>query len=287
MSLFIGLKHISIVLATYDGETAGNLKQAVASILNQTLTPSEFVIVGDGPLPDDQLRVIEDAIAKATFPVRFMQLDENVGRGRARNLGIASCTSEFIALMDSDDISLPNRLAVQVAFLQENPGVDVLATLTEEFDQDGHPGTIGIVKTCPQSHAGIRKSLRLSNCVANPTLLFRKTFWNLVGGFPDYREINEDYLFYFRLISAGAKFACVPNVLLRVRVGRQQRQRRSGMRIFISDVKFRLTAYREGHLTLFWSLFPLLLIGIRRFLPLYVDKFAQATWRRLSKKIHQ
>jgi glycosyltransferase involved in cell wall biosynthesis len=283
----IDVVQISVVMATYKGELASNLKQAVDSILTQTLAPFEFVIVGDGPLPDDQLRVIDDAIAKAAFPVRFLQLDENVGRGRARNFGIACCTSEFIALMDSDDISLPNRLAVQAAFLQENSGVDVSATLTEEFDEDDHPGAAAIVKTCPESHEGIHKALRLSNCVANPTLLFRKAYWNQVGGFPDFREINEDYLFYFRLISAGAKFACLPVVLLRVRIGRQQRLRRKGIKILMSDVRFRLTVYREGHLGFFWTAFPLLLIAVRRMLPPYFEKSAQAVWRRFSHTIHK
>lgn len=286
MNLSTRPDQISVVMATYQGETASNLRQAINSILEQTRSPGEFVIVGDGPLPDEQLQVIEDAIARANFPVRFLQLDENVGRGRARNLGIEACSFGWIALMDSDDISLPNRLSAQAGFLEQHEDVDVLAALTVEFDEEDTSGQRGTVKSCPQSHADIHKALRLSNCVANPTLLFRKALWSRVGGFPDFREINEDYLFYFRLIAAGAKFACLPLVLLKVRIGNQQRLRRKGLKVFISDARFRLALYRERHLGLGWTFFPLMLIGVRRMLPPYFDKFAQALWRRVSHAIH-
>ena len=273
---------IAVVLSTYSGESAINLSLAINSIIDQTFQPVDFVIVGDGWLPEDQLRVIHEAKKRAQFPVRYMQLSENVGRGRARNFGIENTSAEFIAIMDSDDICLPSRLAAQFSFLLSNPHIDVLSTLTEEFDEDNIFAVSRIIKNCPAKHEDICNSLRLSNCVANPTLVMRRSCLERVGGFPDFRDINEDYLFYFRLISSGAKFACLRSIEVKVRLSDSQRRRRKGFNVIKSDIKFRLLAYRERHIGFIWAFLPLFLIIIRRLLPFYIDSVAQRCWRRLS-----
>jgi hypothetical protein len=188
--------------------------------------------------------------------------------------------------MDSDDIALPNRLDAQASFLQKNLNVDVLATLTEEFVDDDTARTHAITKTCPQSHFKIRTALKLSNCVANPTLLLKKEYWNKVGGFPDFRDINEDYLFFLRLISAGATFACLQVPLVRVRISQKQRNRRLGYKLYQADIRFRFLAYREGHLSMFWVIFPLILIAVRRFVPTCLNEIVHATWRKTTRFIH-
>lgn len=274
-------RSVSVVMSTYCGEKAVNLEQAINSIISQTHSPEEFLIVGDGPLPDEQLNVIFECAKRASFPLIFLPLEDNLGRGRARNYGIERCRSDYVALMDSDDIALPERLAAQIEFFDCNPEIDVLGTLTEEFEDQDELSTV-VVKPCPPDHERIVHSLKFSNCVANPTLMFRRIRWMQVGGFPDFREINEDYLFYLRLIKNGARFACIQSVMLRVRVGRDQRLRRVGIRIFLADLKFRYIAYKEGHFSFFWFAVPLLLLFVRRLMPDYLAKISQRFWRRMA-----
>lgn len=281
------LLNVSVVLATYEGESSNNLSQSIDSIISQTLKPQELIIIGDGPLPSSQKTIINAAIAKALFPVRFISLNENVGRGRARNIGIEASTTDFIALMDSDDISHPERLEIQTSFLRKNPDIDLVATLSTEFEDVSQCIDIGVIKSCPEFHAGIQKALLFSNCVTNPTIVFRKSSWAIVGGFPDFREFNEDYLFYFRMISSGAKFACIQTPLLKVRISSVQRSRRRGVRLLAMDFRFRLTSYREGHVSLFWFLAPLFFVAIRRLLPAGLGRISQKIWRNLAIYLHR
>lgn len=280
-----GLKiPISIVVATYAGEVAANLDACLQSLVDQSYQPAEIVIVIDGPIPAEQEAVLDGVRERSAAPVKLVRLATNEGRGNARNRGIAASTSEFVALMDSDDLCLPQRLQVQAEFLTDNPGIDVVASWSQEFE-DGQPQARRI-KYTPTGHEAIRKALRWSNCVANPTIVFRKSAWDAVGRIPGFRHMNEDYLFFLRLCSAGFKFACIPEVLLLVRIDDRQRQRRRGFRLLMDDLRFRWSSYKEGHLSLGATAAAMVMISARRLAPAAAQAHLQAGWRRLGRKMY-
>jgi glycosyltransferase involved in cell wall biosynthesis len=278
---------ISVVLTTYQGENPDNLRQSIFSILNQSLKPVELIIVLDGPVPAEQLAIIREAQRSSVFPVLLIDLPKNVGRGQARDAGIQSARSEFVAIMDSDDFSMPERLACQLALLQMNSQIDVVASLSLEIDDKNWSAGYGIVKSCPEAHSDISNALRLSNCIANPTIIFKKVMWYKVGGYGKFSDINEDYIFFLRLISAGAKLYCIQKPLVRVRTGEGQRRRRKGIKLFMTDVKFRFLAFKEGHINFFWTIWPLILIFLRRFMPSILDPLLYLVWRKLGRLIYR
>ncbi len=276
---------VTVILATHAGELLSNLREALDSIVAQTLPPSLLVVVFDGPVPQEQVQLVSQIVLEAPFRIDVVQLPENVGRGEARNRGIARAPDSYIALMDSDDVCVPTRLEKQVEFLRKCPDVDVVAGWTEEFfsaEQERQP----IVKYCPTSHKDIVAALKWTNCVANPTLMFGKRVWQSAGGFGDFRNINEDYLFYLRAIRCGAVFACIPEVLLRVRITSDQRHRRKGMKVLSSDLRFRYTAWKEGHVGLGTNLVATTMIVFRRLAPRQVDLILHRVWRRFAKFLY-
>lgn len=278
----------SVVISTYAFESEIFLNEALLSILAQSITPSELIVVFDGPVPTAQENVVAHIKVLAKFPVLVVKLQENVGRGIARNCGIEIASENFIAIMDSDDICYPTRFEKQLAYLVDNPSIDILAGLSEEFFFDGVTWSEnGVVKFCPLNHHSIVSALKWTNCVANPTLIFRKSAWIKAGGFPEYRDINEDYLFYYRAINNGSLFACISDVILRVRITESQQKRRRGYRLLISDISFRILAWREGYVGFFTTLVVVMLLSIRRLMPRKLGIVLQSCWRRLAKRLFQ
>ncbi len=275
-------------MSTYAGEKASFLHEALLSIVRQSVAPSELVIVLDGPVPVEQEQVVTQITSVAPFPVSLVRIATNVGRGSARNKGIEAAKEDLVALMDSDDICVPDRFEKQLAFLVQHPLVDILAGRSEEFFFDGTSlSEVGVVKYCPLDHGAIASALRWTNCVANPTIIFRKSVWSKVGGFPDYRDLNEDYLFYLRALSGGATFACIPDVVLKVRITSEQRKRRSGMRLLIADYRFRIYAWKKGYIGFLPTAVMLVMLTIRRLLPGRTGVFMQAIWRMAGKMIYR
>ncbi len=110
---------VSVVMPVYNNERF--VAKAIESILRQTLTDLEFIIVDDGST--DGSSAIIQGYAERDSRIRFLQLPENKGVAVARNTGIAHASGAYLTGMDSDDVSLPRRLAKQVAFLGAHPEI--------------------------------------------------------------------------------------------------------------------------------------------------------------------
>ncbi|WP_142849678.1 glycosyltransferase [Telmatospirillum sp. J64-1] len=238
----------SVLMATYAGDRAEWLRKALASIRNQTLHPAELVIVLDGPVSAASEQVITAFRATVPFPVLLVRLPENQGLAAALNAGLEVCTQPWCARMDSDDLCEPQRFERQWQALQAAPSIDVLGTWTAEFDQD--PAVIERYKTAPADHDGILRLLRWRNVVQHPTVVFRSALVRRLGGYSTAYPYMEDYDLFLRLGQAGARFAVLPEVLLRFRANRQQRQRRGGFHYLATELRFRRDFHRRGLLSL-------------------------------------
>lgn len=111
----------SVLMSVYYKENPEYLKRALDSILNQTITADEIVLIKDGPLTKE----LDDAIAnyeeKYIAILRVLSLENNVGLGEALNYGVRHCKYDFIARMDTDDIALPTRFELNQMIISKNP----------------------------------------------------------------------------------------------------------------------------------------------------------------------
>ena len=211
-------------MSVYNGDSPLFFEEALNSVINQELQPSEIVIVNDGPI-NKSLELIQQKFSDlAPFKVKFLKLKVNNGLGIALQKGISLCDYPWIARMDSDDICRPSRFKLQSEYIRNNNDVDVLGGYIEEFDSkninEKHP---------PLDQEGILKMMRYRNPMSHVTIVFRKKAVLDVGSYEHY-PFFEDYYLWAKMITKGYKFANIPYILVNVRVGRDMIGRRHGLK---------------------------------------------------------
>lgn len=201
---------ISVVLPVYNG--ANYLKEAIESILRQTFSDFELIIVNDGST-DNSLQIINEYIDPRIILIN----QPNKGFPESLNIAIASCSGKYIARMDQDDISLPHRLMEQYLFLESHPSVSVLSNAVEYIDDQGN--VLGRSFPVTNSMAVKKKLLKSGNVINHPSVIFKKNIIELVNGY------NEtvggrftDYHLWVKIISSGYKVKNLPKVLLQYRI---------------------------------------------------------------------
>ena len=246
---------VSVLITTYKYEKPENLDEALLSLYAQTRAPDEIVMVIDGPIPEGQEEIIRKYKKDDRTQLNVVRLLENVGRGVAKNIGIRACQFEFVAVMDSDDISMPERIEKQINVFKSHPELALVAAWQAEFDDLSKQQTF--IKKCPQYHDDIVKALKWRNVVPNPAIMVRRELAIAVDGYGDFKLINEDYDFFIKLVEAGGKFYNIQEILIKVRTSMDQRKRRGGKGVILDDFKFRYKHYKSG----FYNIFEFLLIS--------------------------
>lgn len=222
----------SVSMCVYGGDNAQWFELALNSILNQTIVPSEVVLVVDGPVPDDLNAVILEHEDMEIFKV--IRLETNQGHGIARKTGLDNCTNELVAIMDADDICVPNRFEKQIEAFYNHPDSDIVGGMITEFI-DTPENTVG-KRIVPLEDSEIKEYMQ-RRCPMNlVTVMFKKTSIEKVGGFIDW-YCEEDYYLWLRMALANMKFRNVDDVLVNVRVGEDMYQRRGGVKYFKSEAK--------------------------------------------------
>jgi GT2 family glycosyltransferase len=197
---------ISVVMSVYNSENY--LVQALNSILTQSCQDFEFIIVNDGST-DGSLEILR-RYAERDQRIRLISRG-NTGVTAAVNEALTCARGEFIARMDSDDISLPTRLEVQLAYMKEHPACVALGCRWLTIDPDGCP-----IRSWnpPLSHEEI-DSLHLKGVgggIAGPALLLRREAVEAVGRYRVEYPLAEDYDLLLRLAEVG-RLANLPDVL--------------------------------------------------------------------------
>ena len=123
------MEKFSVLISLYVKEKPEYLRLAIDSMLNQTVTPDEIVIVEDGPLNDSLYSVLDEYEGKITR----VRSEKNIGLGLALNLGLKACKNELVARMDTDDISKSDRCEKQLKRFEEKPELAIVGAWVDEF----------------------------------------------------------------------------------------------------------------------------------------------------------
>jgi GT2 family glycosyltransferase len=222
----------SLLLSTYGGDDPGFLREAFAStVVDQTRRPDEVVLVQDGPVPEALAGAIADLVGSSPVPVRHVVMEHNVGLGPALDAGLEACTHEIVARMDADDISRPDRFAVQIPLVEA--GADIVGSGLLEFGASVDE-VVGR-RTPPTDPAEIRRVIRFRDPFNHPTVVYRKSAVLGAGGYTD-MALLEDYLLFTRMVEAGARPANVADPLVYYRVGAGAYARRGGRALLRSEL---------------------------------------------------
>ena len=207
---------ISLIMSIYK-ENEEQLKQAIESILNQTYKNFEFIIIIDNPEPQ-KINFVKRYSDKR---IKLIINECNKGLVYSLNKGIENANGEYIARMDADDISFPERLENQLKFL-ESSGCDLCGTFVQNFYKDEEQA---IIKG-PTKHENVIKILKNHNCIAHPTWLAKREVYEKNNGYRDVFAC-EDYDFLIRACQNGFKLANVPMVLLKYRLSENSISRKN------------------------------------------------------------
>lgn len=225
----------SVLISVYKKEKAEYLKQALQSVINQTLKPTEIVIVKDGPLTKELDDCIEDFQRQHPKLFKILTFKKNRGLGLALRDGVKACKYEYIARMDSDDISKLDRFEKQFNYLQEHPEIALLGTWITEFSKDeNNPDT---VTKLPCIHQDILKFAKKRNPFRHMTMVLKKEAVIEAGNYRDFLWF-EDYDLWVRMLQKGYIVANIPEYLVNVRADEKMFARRGGYQYLKQDYRF-------------------------------------------------
>ncbi len=192
---------VSVVMMAYNAERFA--RQAIESILNQTYTDFELLIIDDGST--DGSPGIFREYARRDARVRIHTQPRNLGIANARNMGLQLARGKYMAVMDADDVSLPERLARQVAYLDAYPEIGVLGAGAWLIDENGQrQGGFDY----PLSHNLVYWSLCFYDPIINPVVMLRTELARAVGGYRAEFLVAQDYDLWARLSSQ----TCIENL---------------------------------------------------------------------------
>lgn len=196
---------ISVIMSTYN--RGKKISRSVESILQQTVRDIEFIICDDCST-DDTYSTLQK-IAKSDNRVKLIKNEHNMGLQKSLNRCLSQCNGDYIARMDDDDFSLPDRFETQLKFLQDNPEYSFVGSNADEvFDDHSlvtdlpvHPDKFDLIKRNPYVH---------------PSIMMRASVIQAVGGYSE--AINhlrvEDYELWMRLYKNGYKGANIKRPLV-------------------------------------------------------------------------
>lgn len=246
---------VAILMSVYKSDRAPVVRQAVESILSQTYADLHFYIRADGPLDPDTdryLRALTDPRLRLTF--------------RPDNRGLAHTLNELLQLtlplgydllarMDADDISLPERIARQVAYMQAHPTTDCLGTWAIEIDQDGKEF---FRKRMPETHEGCWEQFKRRDPMIHPTVMFRRRYIERAGLYAEDTYFGEDTMMWAQGFAAGCKMANIPEYLYLFRLDTDFFTRRRGWKHAKGIFTLRRRVNRMLHYPLSADLYALL-----------------------------
>jgi glycosyltransferase involved in cell wall biosynthesis len=210
---------VSVIVPVFN-ESVETLEESLLSLMNQTFSDFECVVVDESTQPESAQACERICARDARF--RYVHPTQRLGLPGSLNLAISMARGELLARFDSDDVCLPERLAVQASFMDTHPEVGVVGAGLELIDEKGSPTA---VRRYPQSFAEIARKLQFTTTLAHPAVMYRASVAKAHGTYdPSYRY-SEDLDLWLRWLNKGIVFANVPDVLVKYRQAQTRRHR--------------------------------------------------------------
>lgn len=200
---------ISVLMSVYNGEK--HIREAIESILNQTYRNFDFIILDDAST--DTTPQIIQSMAHQDDRIKILKNRRKLGLTKSLNKGLALAEGKYLARMDADDISLPDRFVNQVDFLDTNPEIGVGGTAYRVIDEEGKVGQIHHPLTAPII---LRWSSYFKNPLVHSTVVMRREILKNEEGYDERFKTAQDYDLWQRL-GGKTRLANLPDVLLYLR----------------------------------------------------------------------
>ena len=268
----------SVLTTVYKQESPTNLRKSLLSSYEQTIKPTEIILVCDGELTEELDRELEKL--KIEIPIlKIFYLPENLGSGPASLFGVNQCQTELIARMDSDDYSVETRFEKQIAAFKKNPNLIMVGSNILEKNSE-----FTALKKVPEYTEEIRQYSRLRNPFNNPSSLMKKEYILKAGNYREFRYL-EDYDLTMRLLhdNPTKDFFNIQEPLVIMQTNDSSYLRRGGLLYAKTDFILQLDFYRRKDINLLEFLRNIFLRNLIRIFPNKLRK--QIYKRKLREKL--
>ncbi|MFC4451030.1 glycosyltransferase [Halorussus aquaticus] len=267
---------VSAVIAIHPDDGLDEFEAAVESLLEQTLPPSELLVLYDEHVRAKQRWLIDDWEANHPDVVEPIEVPASDGRGAARATGVEAASNDLIAIMDSDDVSVDTRFERQVGFFDRVDGVDAVGGYIQEYDADLR--TERGVRKVPTGLREIRRLAKVRCPMNHPTVMFRRDAVLDAGNYRDI-EHGEDWDLWLRMLQNGAQLRNVPEVLVKARTGEDWHDSR-GPAIALDEIRLQRQFVRDGTVS---PIVASVNVGVRLLFRLVPTDFRKTMYERLLR----
>ena len=219
------MKKISVIMSLYKSDILRYVSLAVESVLHQSYSELDFFIIYDGLVQTDVNEYLS-GIKDNRFHI--YRRDENKGLAHSLNDLLAVVMPlgyEYIARMDADDISLPDRFEKQLRYMEAHPDCDAVGTWAIEINSDGSEF---FRKKMPVTHKDCRDFFMKRDCMIHPTVMFRRSYFEKAGSYAVDTYFGEDTMMWAQGFANGCRFANIPEYLFKFRLNDDFFNRRRG-----------------------------------------------------------
>ena len=254
----------SVLMSLYKSEKPEYLAQALDSVINQTVKPTEIVMVKDGPLTPELDAVLDKYCKQNPHFFKVVPFEKNRGLGLALRDGVLECSYELIARMDTDDVCKPKRFEKQLAYLGQHPEVALLGTWIKEFSIS--PDKPDTITNLPCEHEAILKFAKKRNPFRHMTVFYKKFAVLDSGNYRDFLWF-EDYDLWVRILQKGYIGHNLPEYLVDVRADGEMFARRGGWKYLKQDLAFQKNLLDFGFINIFEYFLNVLMRSVVRIIP--------------------
>lgn len=229
---------VTVVVPSFN-EAPDIVSASFESLRAQTFSDFECIVIDESTQPE--LAAACEAACAEDKRFIYIHPTKRMGLSESLNLGISKARGQLIARFDSDDICMPNRLELQIAFLRAHPEISVVGGA---MDIISTVGRLIAQRSYPQTPNKIASAMQFTNAIAHPTVMFRKEVIDYYGGYnPSYRYC-EDLDLWLRWMNANLLFENLPQVLVQYR---QDNTRRDYLN-WRYNLRVRLSNFSSRHL---------------------------------------
>jgi len=236
----------SVLMSLYIKEKAEYFEECMNSVIDQTVKPSEIVIVLDGPISDSVRSVLEKYISYYPELIKTVPLETNRGLGLALAEGVAACSYNIIARMDTDDIARKDRFEIQLKTFSDDSDLDICGSQIIEFE--GNADNIISKRIVPLTHEKIAEYQKQRSAFNHMTVMYKKDSVLKAGNY-EHCPLMEDDMMWVRMLLSGARCMNIDDFLVYVRTGYAMIERRGGWSYFKKYRDGRKMIYRTHYIS--------------------------------------
>lgn len=241
------MEKYSVLMSVYYKENPIWLKESIESMLKQTVKCDEFVIVKDGKLTNELNNIINGYVKKYRDLFKVIELKENKGLGIALKIGLENCKNEFVARMDADDYSVPERCEKELEMFEKNSDLHIIGSNIAEFTENIE--NVISYRRLPVNDKEIKQFSKTRNPFGHPSVMFKKSKVMEAGNYRNY-YLCEDYDMWIRMIKCNANCYNFKEILVYMRISKDFYKRRGGIKYLKTILKFKKEQYKSGFYSL-------------------------------------